>query len=224
MGGFFDVNNSVWSFVGKLFDAFVLHFLWLVLCVPVVTIGPATAALYFALIRDVRNEEGHYVRAFFRSFKENLKQGMLIGIPDTLLFVLLLYLGRFYLLVDGTAVGNSSANYLILLAVIPYLFYNQYLFAYLGIFSDSIGNLLKGAFMVMSGNPGKTLLMTLISIAFYVLVVYFELWPALLFGYGLVAYINSWFLGAAFDPLIRRIRAKEDELREKKRAEEGGTQ
>ena len=211
MGRFFDVNNSVWSFVGKIFDAFVLHLMWVLCCLPVVTAGPSTAALYYALIKDVRDEEGHYVRAFFKSFRTNLRQGMIIGIPDTALGVLFFFMLRFYLFLPGDAVGSPAANYLVLLPVIPYIFLNRYLFPYLGIFSDTVPNLVKGSFYMMMRNFGKTLVMSALTVGFYFLVVYFELWPILIFGYGIPAYFNSWLLSKAFDPLIRRIRQKEEE-------------
>ena len=214
MGRFFDVNNSVWSFIGKIFDAFVLHLLWVVCCLPVITAGAATAALYYALIKDIRDEEGHYVRAFFKSFRTNMKQGIIIGVPDLLLGVLLLLAVRFYLLFPGEAAGNASVNYMIILPALPYIFFNRYIFAYLGIFSDSIRNLLKGAFIMMAGHLGRTFLMSLIFCGFYFLVVYFELWPLLIFGYGLVAYLNSWILNGIFSPYIDRILRREEENRE----------
>ena len=208
MGRFFDVSNPVWSFIGKIFDAFVLHLVWLVCCLPVVTFGSATAALYYALIKDIRDEEGHYIRAFFKSFRTNLKQGILIGVPDLLIGVLLIFAFRFYLLLPGEAVGNGSVNYMIILPAMPYLFFNRYIFAYLGIFSDSVRNLLKGAFFMMTGHLGRTFLMTVIFCAFYFLVIYFELWPLLIFGYGLVAYLNAHILNGIFSPYIDRIRQK----------------
>ena len=209
MGRFFDVNNPVWSFIGKIFDAFVLHLVWLICCLPVVTFGASTAALYYALIKDIRDEEGHYVRAFFKSFRTNLKQGIVIGVPDLLIGVLLALAFRFYLLLPGEAVGNASINYIILLPALPYLFFNRYIFAYLGIFSDRTWNLLKGAFFMMAGHLGRTFLMTVIFCTFYFLVVYFELWPILIFGYGLVAYLNAHILNGIFSPYIARIREKE---------------
>lgn len=220
MGHFFDVNNPVWSFIGKIFDAFVLHLLWLVFSLPLVTAGASTAALYYALIKDIRDEEGHYVRAFIKSFRTNLKQGMLIGIPDLLIGVLLLLALRFYLLLPGESVGNASINYIILLPALPYLFFNRYIFAYLGIFSDSVRNLLKGAFFMMMGHLGRTFLMTVIFCAFYFLVVYFELWPILIFGYGLVAYLNAHILNGIFSPYIARIREKSEGEREETEASE----
>ena len=54
-----------------------LSFLWAAACVPVVTIGPATAALYFAVVRRVRRREDGAFKAFFHSFRMNFKQGVL---------------------------------------------------------------------------------------------------------------------------------------------------
>ena len=214
MGHFFDVNNSVWSFVGRLFDAFILHLLWLLCCLPVLTAGASTAALYYALIKDIRDEEGHYVRAFFKSFRTNLKQGMIIGIPDLILGVLLAMASGINLTLSSDISVTPALNYMILLPALPYIFFNRYIFAYLGIFSDSTVNLLKGAFFMMMSHLGRTVLMSVIFCAFYLLVVYFELWPLLIIGYGLVAYLNAHILNGIFTPYIDRIRRKEAEKTE----------
>src|SRR5699024_696633 len=57
-----------------------LNILWLVLCLPVVTIFPATTAM-FGVIRKWHNEEDVMIfKHFFKLFKENFRQSFLIGI------------------------------------------------------------------------------------------------------------------------------------------------
>ena len=54
MGKIFNINNPFWTFMGKLVDVVVLHFVWLVCSLPVVTFGASTTALYYALLKDTR--------------------------------------------------------------------------------------------------------------------------------------------------------------------------
>lgn len=86
---FFNSNNPYWNVSGHIFDLFILNVLWLLFCIPIVTIGPATTAMYYSTIQMVLKEETTPSKDFFRSFRLNLKQGFLIGIPITFFFFFL---------------------------------------------------------------------------------------------------------------------------------------
>lgn len=74
MGSLFNLDNPIWRFMGKLVDVFILTLLWAVCCIPIITIGPASTAVYYVTLKLVRDEESYTVRSFFKSFKENFKQ------------------------------------------------------------------------------------------------------------------------------------------------------
>ena len=76
----FDPNNGFWGGIARLVDVVGVSLLWIVCCLPVVTIGPATSALYLTTLRCIRQGEGHTYGRFFRSFRENLKVGILAAI------------------------------------------------------------------------------------------------------------------------------------------------
>lgn len=59
-----------------LADMIILSALWVVSCLPVVTIVPATAALYYATVKSVRRGVGKPSREFWQSFKTNLWRGI----------------------------------------------------------------------------------------------------------------------------------------------------
>ncbi|MFQ9510793.1 MAG: DUF624 domain-containing protein, partial [Lachnospiraceae bacterium] len=59
MGGLFNLDNPVWRFIGKLVDVALLNLLWIICCIPIVTIGPATTAMYYVTLKLVRDEEGY---------------------------------------------------------------------------------------------------------------------------------------------------------------------
>ena len=67
-------DNGFWRFMGKLWDALVLNILWMVCCIPLVTVGAATTAVYYVALKLARDEEGYVISSFFKSFKENFRQ------------------------------------------------------------------------------------------------------------------------------------------------------
>ncbi len=89
MGNIFNVDNAFFTFLGKVCDIIFLSILWVVLCIPVITIGPATTALYYATVKVIRRERGYLFREFFKSFKLNFKRGAIIGVVLTVLFLVL---------------------------------------------------------------------------------------------------------------------------------------
>lgn len=69
--------------------------LWLIGCIPVVTAGTSTAAMYYTVVKSIRKENGYPAKEFFRAYRMNLRQ----GIPATLLVaaaVLLMYFNLRY--------------------------------------------------------------------------------------------------------------------------------
>ena len=64
---------SIWTAAA---DLVALGLLTLLLCLPVLTICPAVTALYYSVAKSVRRGRGGPYREYFRSFKENLLQGI----------------------------------------------------------------------------------------------------------------------------------------------------
>ncbi len=59
---------------------FLLNVLWLVACLPVFTIYPATAAMFGVIRGWTRDTEDGLLRAFAARFRDNFKQGLVVGI------------------------------------------------------------------------------------------------------------------------------------------------
>lgn len=57
-------------------DLFLLSVLWILCCIPLVTISTSTAALYFAVVKSIRKKYGHPICEFWSYFKSNWKQGI----------------------------------------------------------------------------------------------------------------------------------------------------
>lgn len=69
-------------YLERIFDMAAMSLLWLVCCLPVVTIGASTTALYYTVNKVWKNGRGYVAEEFWGSFKMNLK-------PATLLWAVL---------------------------------------------------------------------------------------------------------------------------------------
>ena len=72
-GKFFRILEIVTAF-------FQLNVIWLLLCIPVITIFPATVAMYCVTRQWILHKDFSVFRPFFQYFKENFKQSFGLGI------------------------------------------------------------------------------------------------------------------------------------------------
>ena len=80
MGGFFSYDGLFAKYGGKLWDLIWLNVLTIIFSIPIVTAGAAVTAMHYVELKILRNEEYGITAAFFRSFKMNLKQGVVIQV------------------------------------------------------------------------------------------------------------------------------------------------
>ena len=112
LSSIFNPNNGFFRFCGKLADILMLSLLWLVCCLPIVTIGAATAALYNSASKCVKNGENKPYVKFRDCFKENFKA----GIPVSILVAAIAIIFSFELVTlwNGAVAGNRTAFILLI--------------------------------------------------------------------------------------------------------------
>lgn len=103
-------------FFRKMFNLVKLNLLFLLFCIPIVTIGPATAAMMKIARYYIEAKPVFLFSDFFDAFKENFKQGIVMGFLSLAVFLLSFISLRFYYL---ESIGNNW--YLIPLAVIGFV-------------------------------------------------------------------------------------------------------
>lgn len=77
---FFSIDSPLYKFMDRFFDMVKLNFLWLLCSIPIVTMGAATTAAFHVALKMIDNEEGYITKDFMKSFKQNLKQGSIMGV------------------------------------------------------------------------------------------------------------------------------------------------
>ena len=79
MGGF-RYNNPLIGFLVKIANMMIVSFYWVVCCIPVVTIMPATAALYHSVNKVVFGSGSGLTRDFFNSLKGAWRPGWALSL------------------------------------------------------------------------------------------------------------------------------------------------
>ena len=206
----FEVNGPLWRFLSSLFDMIVLHILWLICCIPIITIGPATTAAHYVAMKKIVKDEGRNVWSlFFKSFRENLKQGIILGVIFTVIglllgldFYLCLYKleeGNMFNLVMFSALGFLTIIYLVLMI---------YLWAVLARFVNSPLQTVKNAFFIAMSNLRDTSILLasdiLIAVAAVVSMAFIPQLAVLftIFGVPLFFVVNSLRLTRILDRYV----------------------
>ena len=152
-----NIDNPVMRYIIKIFDCMCLSILWLFFCLPVITIGAATTALYATVHRYIRKDEGHLLRTFWDTFRENWKrstQVWLVGLAAGVLLLADMLVFRTMAL-QGQILGNLY--WLILLLVCLWITWMIYSFAYCARCHGSAKDTLRHAFLLMILHPLRAL-------------------------------------------------------------------
>lgn len=96
MGKIFGQDTVFFRFMNRAGEIIIVTLLWLAGCLPVVTIGTSSIAMYYTVVKSIRRGEGYVAGEFLRAYRRNLKNGILM----TLMFLGLggiLFLDRLYM-------------------------------------------------------------------------------------------------------------------------------
>lgn len=143
----FRSDNLFSRFMNVLFDIICIDVLWLVCSLPVVTMGAASTAAYYAMAKSVRYKTGYAAREFFHSFRCNMKQ----SIPLTVLFWIImavLFLDIWYVWTNNSK-ANSAVFMILLFISFLVMGITVYGFPLLSRFAKSNMDLIKTSAIIM---------------------------------------------------------------------------
>lgn len=152
---FFSTDSGLYKFISRLWDVLKLNFLWLICSLPIVTIGASTIAAYTITLQMIEDKEGYVGRSFFKAFKANFKQGMIIG-PITVLFAVALYF--YYQIMSFSSfvfVLGVFATFLIFIALI-------YTYPLLARYDNTVLKTVKNSMKISLRYFPRTLLVALV--------------------------------------------------------------
>lgn len=128
----FNYDGKIYKFLSKFWNIVWISVLWLVCSIPLVTIGPASTAAYYAMAKSVRNGDDTVTKDFFRSFKKNFLQGLILGIVYSVVAFAFTYAAVFYY--KGSGNISFAMRWIFYLLILILMNTVSYAFAFLSRF------------------------------------------------------------------------------------------
>ena len=91
MRNFFNSDSRLMKVLAKLFDIGYLSILFILFCIPIVTIGAALTALYYTTVKVIRHDRGYVFHEFWHAFKLNFLPATKLWIVQAVLFILIAF-------------------------------------------------------------------------------------------------------------------------------------
>lgn len=89
MNRLFNLENPFMQFLFRVSDLIILNLIFMLSCIPVVTIGASISALHSVCLKIVRGQESYMWQGFWKAFRQNFKQGTVLWIISiVILFVI----------------------------------------------------------------------------------------------------------------------------------------
>ncbi len=204
---FFDSESPFFRFLGRVLDIVVLSILWLVCSLPIVTIGPASAALYYSCAKCLRHQEPGPYRNFFSAFRQNLKTG--IGATAVFLLLAVLLNVGYQLLAAAAGAGSSVWSavrivYLVLL-VIP-VSVAACAFPLLSRFTYTVGGLLSNSLRLTFRHLPRMVAAGALTATAVALTLLFWYYGVMLLMPSLCALLSTFML----EPVLRKYTPSEE--------------
>lgn len=180
---FFDI------FFRKFWNLITVNLLFILACIPIITIGPAIAGLT-KILRNYAREEHAFIWAdFWETFKSNFLKAMLIGIIDFVVSFIIIFDLYMYIALNASPILRIVALALMFITATIFIFMNYYIFPMLITFRLTFKQLIKNAFIFAWIGFWRNILVTILiagltAIAvlyiytlgiFYIALIYFSL-------------------------------------------------
>lgn len=195
----------------------LLGLLWLLFCIPVITIGAATCSVFYVALKILNNDEDVNVwKSFIKGIKENFLQGFLMFLLS------IITLGAATAYIWWVLERSSQGILLVCLAIgisFVVLVFNIFTYPIIGRYKNTFANILRNAVALAFTFGKQTLRVTIFTIAELAIAgVLFKLnlfagLASLLFWPSLVFYTISSFMADIFYKVENPVKY-EDEAEE----------
>lgn len=186
----FRPDSPLVSFLTHAFNFVMVNLLFVLSCLPIVTIGAAWSSLY-PVIANLVDDSSSSLGVYFETFREKFKTATKLWLPCAILFALVitevLFISNAYSSEIALPGGGVIQVLLIVLCMLLFAVLG-YAFPLIGMNDFTIKQAMSYSFYLAASNPVATLVMTVLNI---VPVALFFLYPHLA-----AQLLPVWALGA----------------------------
>ena len=201
MRSIFHPDGKLMRWGTRLSQLMALDLLMLVFCVPIITIGPSVAAMHYVLLRMYRKEDQGILRMFWKSFKENLIQG--IGLTVIYLFFYASLIYSYYLLYIGTLEKSFLLSFALVVVTVIVLTSSSWAFIFLSRYQDTNVRTLKNAITMVFVKPIYSAMILLFTVVpFMGMIAFFQFFPIVIsLGFAVCGYLQAMLYHRVFNIL-----------------------
>lgn len=193
---YFNPEGLVWKPLGKLGDLVMLSLLWGICSIPLVTVGPATAALYDCTAHCVRRGEDGLFARFRQTFRAELRTGLCSALLWAAILGALFLLRALLMRRLGYAGAGGAVGMATLVVLLVPTGMACWVFPLLSRFTFTFGALQGAAVRLALGHILRTLALAVLALLGTELCLRFV--SPLIFTPGLVALLWSYLLEPVF--------------------------
>ena len=232
----FGLDGKLFRGLTKAGDFIILAVITVVFCLPVVTIGASLTAAFYSGIKLVRDEESYVYKDFWKSFKMNFVQGLLLeivhGVIGFLLFIDLRASVQWGL-VQGSQIGTLFI-FVVIGVMAIWVGIMLYSFAMLSRYDNKLFGTLKNALIICEFSKVSPtfingsicmhhLPQTIIMLIATVGLIYFSCiyFTAFIVTIPLILYVDSYIFSSIFKKLEKdMVKKDEPEVIENEKSED----
>ncbi|MDO5411359.1 MAG: YesL family protein [Lachnospiraceae bacterium] len=215
MERFLGLDSPIMRALSMVADLVILNLLWLICCIPVVTIGASTTAMYTVALKLAKGQDGYVFKRFMKAFKLNFKQATIIHL---IVCAFAAILGLDYYIYKNGGLIPKPMLILITAVGIAGIIFASWVYPILAQFDNSIKNTIKNAFAMAIVHFPVTIVIVVLNLVspaiFLFFTGFFVRWMILwiLAGGSAIAYLNAFALNMCFKRYIpKEILEKEKE-------------
>ena len=212
MASFFSPKSMGTKILTGLTNLIIVNLVFIITCIPFITIGASITALYRITISIVAGDNPAVLREYFKSFKDNF-------VKSTLFFLLYLALGAFfgfeiYMVRTMMAENMQWVQYPAYFFIFAVFASACYAFPLIAWFEESFKQVLKNSLLIALTNLPFTIMQAVIAGVFILLVDYNYAIPlsfVCFLGIASIAWFYSLFLKRIFAKFGADINFNEEE-------------
>ena len=177
----------------KFWKLIELNLLYVLCCIPIVTIGPATCGLVY-ILRNFANEKPVFmVSDFFDAFKSNFKQGFALGILDILTSGVVGFALLWYIANQNLSIAMAIPLGICILVLLILMFMRFYTYLMAVTVELPVRFIIKNSF-IFSFLGLKTNFITAFWTILLVVPLMWFLFPAWVLVYLVIGFAAVWFI------------------------------
>ena len=201
-------NSWLYRLSKSIGDVVIISALFLLFCLPIVTIGASVTALYYTVYRKYHKHIDEVSKDFMRSLKDNLKNATIIHIIYLLYSSLVGF--NIYFALNGFGGVKLPDWYIVVsfIPVLPVIFTLPFVYPLLARFSNGLKGTVTNSYTLCMINFPKFLLIWLIFIVALAISVCFP--PAALLTPAGAMYLTQMITEKAFAKAIAVEKSREE--------------